>query len=280
MVSFRDIFGIISTVRLTYQLDDWSFYASETYPSATFYNLSPTRPLSSSQRLSGGPTLPPNHRQVQYTSTLNKFPFPSSTFHVVVFRFPTAMSTASYSNIISESKRVLKPGGYLELAVLDLDMLNMGNRTRRAVRALKVQMQVADPATELGSASDAVLKLVGKRGFRDVKSCNVGVPVASPVPAKVAPPTEEVSLASMLQDESTAADEGITKMVAKVGRWWYTRCYESRVQSQEDLLSDIAPSLFHDRTLLAECETWNSSFKLVVAYAQKPVQGRRRTNSI
>jgi len=265
---------------LTQQIDDWSFYASETYPSATFYNLSPTRPLSSSQRLSSGPTLPPNHRQVQYTSPLNKFPFPSSTFHVVVFRFPTAMSTTSYANIISESKRVLKPGGYLELAVLDLDMLNMGNRARRAVRALKVQMQVSNAATELSSASDTVLKLVGKRGFHDVKSCNVGVPVASPVSAKAAAPTEEVSLASMLQDESTAADEGITKMVAKVGRWWYTRCYESCAQGPDSLPSDVVPSLFHDNALLDECETWNSSFKLVVAYAQKPVQGRRRTNSI
>jgi len=270
----------ISIIKLTRQIDDWSFYASETYPSATFYNLSPTRPLSSSQRLSSGPSLPPNHRQVQYTSPLNKFPFPSSTFHVVVFRFPIAMSTISYANIVAESKRVLKPGGYLELAVLDLDMLNMGNRARRAVRALKVQMQVADPSTDLSSASDTVLKLVGKRGFRDIKSCNVGVPVASPVPATVAPPTEEVSLASMLQDESTAADEGITKMVAKVGRWWYSRCYESCVQDRDALLSEVVPSLFHDDALLTECEAWNSSFKLVVAYAQKPVQGRRRTNSI
>ncbi|KAG9247306.1 hypothetical protein BJ878DRAFT_201379 [Calycina marina] len=260
--------------------DDWSFYASETYPFATFYNLSPTRPLSSSQRLSDGPTIPPNHRQVQYTSPLNKFPFPSSTFHIVVFRFPTAMSTASYANIISESKRVLKPGGYLELAVLDLDMLNMGTQARRAVRKLKIQMQTIDPATDLSSASDTVLKLVGKRGFRDVKSCNVGVPVASPIRAKAEPSTKEVSLASMLQDESSASDEGITKMVARVGRWWYTRCYESRIHNLESLASDVIPSFFHDSAVLQECETWNSSFKLVVAYAQKPIQGRRRTNSI
>ena len=39
-------------------------------------------------------------------------------------------------------------------------------------------------------------------------------------------------------------------------------------------------SIFNDAQLLNECETWNASFKLVVAYAQKPVVGRRRTLSV
>lgn len=264
--------------------DDWSFYAAETYPSATFYNLSPTRPLSASQQPSGGaasfPLTPPNHRQIQYPSPSHKFPFPSSTFHVVVFRFPPALPETSYRNIISESRRVLKPGGYLELSLLDLDMLNMGNRARRAVRKLKMDIQGQDPTISLGSASDTVLRLVGKRGFVDVKSCNVGVPVASAIPSASGSPgkkeKEEMSLADMMRDESQASDEGITKMVAKVGRWWYTRCYESAAGDP----STSSGSIFNDETLLGECEKWNASFKLVVAYAQKPVQGRRRTNSV
>jgi hypothetical protein len=269
--------------------DDWSFYAAETYPASTFYNLSPTRPLSASQRLSTStsfPLTPSNHQQIQYLSPLHKFPFPSSIFDVVVFRFPSAMSEASYRNIISEAKRVLQPGGYLEMAILDLDMMNMGNRARRAVRALKVQMQIADPAINLGSASDLVLKCVGKRGFGDVKSCNVGVPVASCIPSNTSNTnpkgregktrTEELSLAEMMKDTSSAGDEGITKMVAKVGRWWYTRCYEMSVIPE----GDLGRSFFNDAALLNECEKWNSSFKLVVAYAQKPVAGRRRGASV
>ncbi|KAG0647008.1 hypothetical protein D0Z07_6458 [Hyphodiscus hymeniophilus] len=269
--------------------DDWSFYAAETYPTSTFYNLSPTRPLSASQRLSTStsfPLTPPNHRQVQYLSSQHKFPFPSSTFHVVVFRFPSAMSEASYRNIISEAKRVLLPGGYLEIAILDLDMMNMGNRLRRAVRALKVQMQIADPGVNLGSVSDLVLKCVGKRGFTDVKSCNVGVPVASAILSNTSSDKpsaeiqndvkEELSLAEMMKDSSAAGDEGITKMVAKVGRWWYTRCYEMGVIPD----GDFGRSIFTDPALLNECEKWNSSFKLVVAYAQKPVAGRGRGASV
>lgn len=256
--------------------DDWSFYAAETYPSATFYNLSPTRPLSASQRLSSSqsfPLTPANHRQVQYLSPTHKIPFPSSTFHVVVFRFPPAMPESSYRNLLAESKRVLKPAGYLEMAVLDLDMLNMGNRARRAVRGLKMKIQAADPHIALGSASDSALRILGKRGFTDVKTCNVGVPVASTVASLAA--AEERSLADMMRDTSSVGDEGITKMVARVGRWWYSRCYETSV-----LNGDAAGSIFNDAALLRECEEWNSSFKLVVAYAQKPVQGRRRTASV
>lgn len=199
------------------------------------------------------------------------------------------MAESAYKNIISESKRVLKPSGYLEMAVLDLDMMNMGNRARRAVRGLKVQMQTADPNLSLGSASDMVLRMMGKRGFTDVKSCNVGVPVASAIPsavssklaadskgAKGAIKEDEMSLADMMREESQAADEGISKMVAKVGRWWYARCYESVVLAN----GEVSGSLFNDEPLLQECEKWNANFKLVVAYAQKPVQGRRRTASV
>ena len=200
------------------------------------------------------------------------------------------MSEPSYRNIISEAKRVLLPGGYLEMAILDLDMMNMGNRARRAVRGLKVRMQTADSALNLGSSSDLVLKCVAKRGFGDVKSCNVGVPIASNIPSNVSdnkskdvirrePQTdvkEELSLAEMMKDSSSTGDENITKMVAKVGRWWYTRCYETSVIPNDDL----ERSIFSDAALLNECEKWHSSFKLVVAYAQKPVAGRKREASI
>ncbi len=205
------------------------------------------------------------------------------------------MSESSYRSIIAEAKRVLKPGGYLEMAILDLDMMNMGNRTRRAVRGLKVKIQIADPNISLASASDTVLRIVGKRGFNDIKSCNVGVPVASNIPStskdtsklvsangkgknhsRELESMEELSLADMMKDESHAGDKSITKMVAKVGRWWYTRCYEMGVIPE----GDFAQSIFNDSSLLGECEQWNASFKLVVAYAQKPIVGRRRTASV
>lgn len=279
-------------------LDDWSFYAAETYPAATFYNLSPTRPAPANQPMSSSfPLTPPNHRQVQYMSPLDKFPFSSSHFDVVVIRFPVAMSEAAYRNLIAESKRVIKPAGFLEMAILDLDLMNMGNRARRAVRGLKVRIQAADPSISLGNASDTMMRIVGKRGFIDVKTCKVGVPVASLVSTSPKEPTdlqtrdkgkqrEELSLADMMKDESSAGDEGIMKMVSKVGRWWYTRCYEMAATNGPVALDlggnsgSGTGSIFNDAALLSECEKWNTSFKLVVAHAQKPVAVRRRTASV
>lgn len=113
-----------------------------------------------------------------------------------------------------------------------------------------------------------------------MKSCNVGIPVASAIPSSRVAGTkkEELSLADMMKDESQVGDEGITKMVAKVGRWWWMRCYEVGVMPREDLVGER--SVFTDAQLVEECEKWKSSFKLVVAYAQKPDVGRRRTASV
>ncbi len=203
---------------------------------------------------------------------------------------------------------MLKPGGYLEMAILDLDMMNMGNRARRAVRGLKVKMQIADASVWTGSASDTVLRLIGRRGFTDVKTCNVGVPVASTVPSSSSkskskskshpdttdPPStpsnkgkepetkqDSPSLPELLKLSSPSSDESITKMVAKVGRWWYTRCYESVVIPDFDPartpdLGAAERSMWYadGGMLLRECEKRGASFKLVVAYAQKPVSGQ------
>lgn len=161
------------------------------------------------------------------------------------------------------------------MAILDVDMMNMGPRTRRSVRSLKTRLQASETEGNVwtGSASDTVLKFVGKRGFESVKTCIVGVPVATPSTEKGK--GEEKSLADLMREESTVkGDEGITGMVAKVGRWWYNRCYENG-----------AGSMFTDASLEKEGEEWNSTFKLLVAHARKPIAGgiamggKRRTLS-
>ncbi|KAK8041269.1 hypothetical protein PG994_014276 [Apiospora phragmitis] len=232
--------------------DDWSFYAAETYPAATFFNLSPRAPIS-----------------------------PENRFTTVVFRFPSAAPESHYRNIISEARRVLKPGGYIELSILDVDMVNMGNRTRRAVRRLKERVNMQHPDYNLSSSADLILRLLAKKGFGEAKTCRVGVPVASAVSSNIAPPAEgggkrtkkkdERSLAEMMNDETEMGDENITKMVAKVGRWWYNRLYESAAPSKN--------SIWNDKALLAECEDWGTSLKLMVCHARIP-ETRTRVSSI
>ena len=275
--------------------DDWSFYAAETYPAATFFNLSPRAPIPQDQQSSPSfPLSPPNHHQIQYTSHKDKFPFGPDSFTSVVFRFPAAAPEAYYRNIIAEACRVLKPGGYIELSILDVDLNNMGNRTRRAVRRLKERVAMQNPDINLSSTADLVLRLLGKRGFIDVKTCRVGVPVASsltkdsPSGAKEASNSKESgakaktkspkkkderSLAEMMNDETEVGDENITKMVSKVGRWWYSRCYETATTA------GMGRSIWGDRALLAECEEWGTSLKLMVCHARIP-EARGRVASI
>lgn len=269
--------------------DDWSFYAAETYPEATFYNLTTSSQQPNSNRMSMSaaaiPARPPNHRQVQHLSLSNKFPFIPNTFTIVVLRFLAASSESLMRHVIAESKRVLKPGGYLEMSVLDIDMRDMGPKTRRAVRDLKINVSLRDPEISLASTADTMLRLANKRGFTNIKSCNVGVPVATVVHNTSAQGTpmggesdskehkelkKEVSLADLMKDPDPAGDAGITKMVAKVGRWWFKQCYEKERDR----------SIFDDGKVLAECEKWETSFKLCVAHAQKGEARRRRTASV
>ena len=261
--------------------DDWSFYCALTYPDATVYNLSPYQPsgqTSPKRRESGAWQPPSNHRQIHHTSIAHPFPFPKGFFTAVVLRFPAANSEAAYRSAISECKRVLRPGGFLEISVLDLDMMNMGNRARRAVRMLKVRMQVADNTLSLKPVSDNIQKMLGRRGFESLNRCMVGVPVAGKVSDSRPGSFDDtnLSLGDMLKDQSEQGDEGITKMVAKVGRWWYTRCYELGVLPD----GDLERSIWNDKALLKECEKRETSFKLLICYAQKPLAPRRRTVSV
>ena len=271
---------------------DWSFYCALTYPSAIIYNLSafqaaPTNTDDSSSH----PSSPvPNHRQIHHSSIAHPFPFPRGFFTAAVFRFPIASSDGTYRNAISECKRVLRPGGYLEMSVLDIDMVNMGNRARRAVCALKLRMQAQDRDVSLQPASDSIQKMLGRRGFENLNRCMVGVPVAGLVSTSRAGSFDERARSwdDMLKDPTRKGDEGITKMVAKVGRWWYTRCYEEGVLEREEEAREggmggeweRVGSIWEDRALLKECETMETGFKLLVCYAQKPVAARRRTVSV
>lgn len=287
--------------------DDWSFYAAETYPAATFFNLSPRMPLSAGQHGSttSFPLSPPNHHQIQYKSHAEKLPFGAQSFTCVVYRFPTAAPESHYRNVINEARRVLKPGGYIELSILDVDMNNMGNRARRAVRRLKERVHTRSPDVNLASSSDLLLRLLGRKGFTDIKTCRVGVPLASTIAESCSSSSsrsggttstsasasasgrsttgtaggtrrvkrETRSLAEMMKAEGPGADESITKMVAKVGRWWYDRCYESIA------LESGGRSMWAERALLAECEEWRTSLKLMVCHARIP-DGRSRVASI
>ena len=290
--------------------DDWSCYCALSYPDATFYNLS-AAPVASwigggGSGGSGGGAAgnhaqwspPSNHRRISHASVSAPFPFPKGFFTAVVLRFPAAHPLAAYRSLVAECKRVLRPGGYLELTVLDMDLVNMDPRARRAVRELKMRVQAASPEVSLSPVSDTLTRLLGRKGFENLHSCVVGVPVAgtladssrsnslddgpqqpSASASASAPdgrPDPRSSLRLLLSGQTSALEPQypMARMVARVGRWWWSRCYESR------MLALGHDSIWDARGLLAECEAAETGLRLMVAYAQKPVNARRRTVSV
>jgi hypothetical protein len=289
--------------------DDWSYYCALSYPNANIYNLSIRSGSSSFSPHPDAWKPPSNHHPVHHIINGTAFPFPKGFFSACVLRFPAASSEDRQRHILSECKRVLRPGGYLEMSILDLDLVNVGSRTRKAVRGLKEKIYVADPDISLKPASDNIQRLLGICGYDNLNRCLVSIPVAGMIggstgssnsnntlsdlpsagtglssqlssatnssqPHARTPSDEaEPSLGDLLSDPSPSAtnDESITKVVARVGRWWYTRCYEIPVLS--DPTTD--QSIWSERRLLRECQKRGTGFRLLIAHAQKPSEKRR-----
>jgi SAM-dependent methyltransferase len=271
---------------------DWSFYVALNYSNAMIYNLGPD-PVESNAFKNASIGSQSNHRHIHHPSLLSHFPFPKGFFAAVVFRFPGITSEASYRFALGECKRVLRPGGHLEVSVLDMDMLNMGNLGRRALRSLKEQINADDPSVSLKPISDTIQRLLGRRGFENLNRCFVGVPAAGGIPnsregssdqsplsgspVKTSFNTQKMSdIGELLRDQSGSGDDGVTRMVGRVARWWYSRCYESHVLSS----GEMSQSIWSDEALLDECEKRGTSLRLMVCFAQKPECAVRRTISV
>ncbi|KAF2208812.1 hypothetical protein CERZMDRAFT_118679 [Cercospora zeae-maydis SCOH1-5] len=279
---------------------DWSYYIARSYPNTEVYDMSAGPKVSTGLGWDDADaSTPTNFRRIPVTSLSAAFPFPRGFFNAIVLRFPTATTEHSYSACVSECRRVLRPGGYLEIAVLDLDLMNMGSQTRKAVKGLKTRMQIRDPSVCLGNLSDVLVRMVGRKGFENIQRCVVGVPAAGRVRSQDLSGSgsdssgrtlwrrSHVSSAAdgshfldlfndteeKMPDLGNNADESITKMVARVGRWWYSNCYERALLPADQ-------SIWSERGLLRECEKQRTSFRLLICQAQKPLQTRRRTVSV
>jgi hypothetical protein len=272
---------------------EWSYNCALTYPKCQFYNLGPEPNSSSWETLS-------NYHHVTHPSISTPFPFPNNYFSAVVFRFPVADADDAYQVCFNEIKRTMRPSGYLEMSVLDLDLVNMGHTARKTIRDLKIRMHQQDSQISLWNHGDAFLTHLGKRDFENLRKCVVGIPVAG----RIRRSHDSGSSSSGSQQKRTSEqpepeylrftewmrssgnknneederherrnDEDITKTVAKIGRWWYSSCYPDPGQS-------ISTALWDTPGLLRECERQRTSFRLLFCYAQKPVCVKRRTASV
>ncbi|KAI5857064.1 hypothetical protein BZA05DRAFT_387141 [Tricharina praecox] len=257
--------------------DDWSFYCALSYPSAKVYNLSQAFPFppptGSAPPVSPSVPRPPNHHQVHYPSFATPFPFPKGFFDVICFRFLPSSSDAHWAFILSQCKRVLRPGGHLEVTLLDADLMNVGPRTQRAVDLVKAIMQRESEAVGSSAAprpaSEKVLRILAKKGFEDVNKCFVGLPAVG----KVGSSGAGGERGTTEREHSPEDPDDINEVVSKVGRWWYSRCYEGVITAQGE---HMERSMWADRALLRECRKRHTNFRMLVCCARKPVRGEVR----
>ena len=233
--------------------DDWSFYCALSYPSAKIYNLSPS--LSSSSSTPPSPSRPQNHQQIHHENFSSSFPFPKGFFNVISFRFLPSSCDSELAHILSECRRVLEPGGYLETTVLDIDLLgDAGPKARNAVTVAKTILARENPPPYYPTRqpqqpqSARVLKLLQKRGFTGLNKCFIALPIVSSTPI---PP------------DADSVNPGV---LARVARWWYTRCYERLITSQGEVMGR---SMWNERGLLAECAERGTKLRMLVAYVKK-----------
>lgn len=288
--------------------EDWSMYCAVTYQQEKVYvhDLKERRQNRARVKAAqSGESAPPNHRRSEVSSFNDKFPFPPGFFSAIVIRFPPAMPDSKLKNIVSESRRVLAPGGFLELIVLDLDIVNMGVQTRRAIKELKIKLTAVDHSISLKPIIDNVQTVLGSNGFSNVNRCVVGVPVVSkpacsfdsssesrsstestagprrrslagPRPYESLCGPDDFSLNDLVADHSENADAKIGKMVSRTARSWWQHCFEAGIIAERN----ASKSVFTNKEVLKECKARASNFKLLIAYTQKPqVDQKRRTMS-
>jgi SAM-dependent methyltransferase len=200
------------------------------------------------------------------------FPFPKGFFSVICFRFLPSSSDGHWPFILSECKRVLQPGGHLEVTLLDADLMNAGPRAQRAVDLVKAIMQRENPTegSAYRPASEKVLRILGKKGFEDMSKCFVGLPAVGKVDSHSEMEQGE-------RERSPDDPESINEVVSQVGRYWYTRCYEGVITAQGE---HMQRSMWHDRGLLRECRKRRTNFKMMVCCARKPLSARRGSDAV
>ena len=260
--------------------DDWSFYCALSYPSAKVYNLSQASPFppptGSASPVSPSVPRPSNHHQVHYPSFATPFPFPKGFFNVICFRFLPSSSDAHWAFILSQCKRVLRPGGHLEVTLLDADLMSVGPRTQRAVDLVKAIMQreseAAGSTAAPRPASEKVLRILAKKGFEDINKCFVGLPAVGKVGSSGG--GGGGGERDFTEREHSPEDpDDINEVVSKVGRWWYSRCYEGVITAQGE---HMERSMWADRALLRECRKRHTNFRMLVCCARKPIKGEAR----
>lgn len=282
---------------------DWAWHCAFAYPAAKVYTATTkaARQLSNSN-IRG----PPNHRQVA-VERLARLPFPDGHFDLVsarelhtALKFVGENGADEWEAALAECFRVLKPGGYLEFAVLDSDLMNAGPL------GLAKSVEFGFTLKTLGYDPQPTRLFLGRlrrAGFDGVRRAWLCLPVGSeqPKPKMRSPPpaggsarnstasTSTTTAAGGRKLELEAMVTGTTKAAAGLaglaGGWawerWLLRCEMEKVASEGRLQAAIvvgtpqemreAGKCLEDvHAVIEEGRRCGAGFRVLSGFARKP----------
>jgi len=252
---------------------DWAWYCAAEYPAAKIYTVctKASRQISNSN-IRG----PANHRQVA-VHKLTRLPFKDAQFDVVSARNVHAMLKVAsehgedeYALCLAECMRVLKPGGYLEFAVMDSDIVNAGplGQAKSVEFGFSLRTRGYD-----ASPTKAWLGRLNATGFTKVRRAWVFLPMGPP-------PTMEGKAASRdsmgverpleLEAMVQGSTAGAAAISGVVGGWawerWMLKLQMEIGVAEENLLEGVG-------AIVEEGRRCGAGWRCLNGWARKPVRG-------
>ncbi|KAL2118949.1 hypothetical protein VTJ04DRAFT_5908 [Mycothermus thermophilus] len=272
---------------------DWAWHAALQYPNAKVYTVTTKaiRQLSNSN-IRG----PPNHRQVAVKS-LAKLPFADNQFDVISARELHAVLKArgehdvdEWDACLAECMRVLKPGGYLDFALLDAAIMNAGplGNAKAVEFHLTLQTLGYDP-----NPTRSFLSRLHAAGFEEVRRAWLCLPVGPKRPPRPSQPVTTTSVRDSSSGASvrvhnldamvTGSAENVAAVTAIAAGWswerWLLRTETEKAAGELRLADTVNPGaamreagemIADVHAVVDEGRERGSCFRMLKGYARKP----------
>jgi SAM-dependent methyltransferase len=228
---------------------DWAWQVAAEHPSSTVHTV-----YTMDQIVDLSIQTPMNHKQTKVPN-LWTLPFPNDHFHVISARNlmsllktnkPSGKARDEYDLCLKECMRVLKPGGYLEFALLDADIVGGG----RQASALSVEFVFNLKSRGYDSCpTKAWLPRLRRAGFAQVRRAWLTLPVARPS-----------------EEQGTTADA--SHISGLVGSWawerWMLKLHKEMGRDGDRLLEGVPSAL-------EEGSQTGASWRYLSGWARKPM---------
>ncbi|EWC46192.1 hypothetical protein DRE_04570 [Drechslerella stenobrocha 248] len=227
--------------------DGW-FLAAK-YPNVTVYSVS-------SQDISNPAcqwSTPLNHHALYIPQPNSPLPFPDNYFDVISTKsFPGVLQFSDWIPLLKECNRILRPGGWIELQIVDPALTKQGDLLREWLDTRIIHEMIEENFSI--KPSDDVLGFLQETGFDNVKRSRIALP------ASFNPKLKNIA-------RGQGPDPDAARVMVLVGRHFYEELY----RSFNPMMNGAGGNQiwWQNKAIKHECEALNTCFGLTFAFAQK-----------